>query len=92
LSILSAQTRSAFVARENRCAFFRIMLQAASGARWHPGQYGTHVELLLAFWAAMGSKPGRFMTIGMNRRALRGLTRVAAPSHAVARAQPIQRI
>jgi len=27
LSIISMQTRSAFVARENRCLLFRIMLQ-----------------------------------------------------------------
>jgi len=26
LSMISAQTRSAFVARENRCTLFRIML------------------------------------------------------------------
>ncbi|WP_212462848.1 hypothetical protein, partial [Bradyrhizobium manausense] len=30
LSMISAQTRSAFVARENRCTLFRIMLQERS--------------------------------------------------------------
>jgi hypothetical protein len=28
--MISAQTRSAFVARENRCTLFRIMLQSLS--------------------------------------------------------------
>jgi hypothetical protein len=30
--------------------------------------YGTHAELLLAFWASIGFKPGDFMTIGMNEK------------------------
>jgi hypothetical protein len=29
---------------------------------------GTHAELLLAFWASIGFKPGDFMTIGMNEK------------------------
>jgi hypothetical protein len=29
---------------------------------------GTHAELLLAFWASIGFKPGDFMTIGMSEK------------------------
>ena|SRR5437867_13158952 len=29
---------------------------------------GTRAELLLAFWASIGFKPGDFMTIGMNEK------------------------
>jgi hypothetical protein len=38
--------------------------------------HGTHTELLLAFWASMGFKPGDFMTIGMNEKRAAWLCRV----------------
>src|SRR5437660_474104 len=31
-------------------------------------RYRTHAELLLAFWASMGFKPGDLMTVGMNQK------------------------
>src|ERR1700682_4096783 len=40
------------------------------------GRYGTHAELLLAFWASIGFKPGDFMTIGMNEKRAAWLCRV----------------
>jgi hypothetical protein len=40
LSMISAQTRSAFVARENRCPLFRIMLQRRTCAGGAPGSDG----------------------------------------------------
>ena len=39
-------------------------------------RYGTHTELLLAFWASIGFKPGDFMTIGMNEKRAAWLCRV----------------
>jgi hypothetical protein len=44
LSMISAQTRSAFVARENRFPFFRIMLYRP--ARYRPPGAGVRVEPL----------------------------------------------
>jgi hypothetical protein len=37
---------------------------------------GTHAQLLLAFWASIGFKPGDFMTIGMNEKRTAWLCRV----------------
>jgi hypothetical protein len=39
-------------------------------------KYGTHAELLLAFWASTGFKLGDFMTIGMNEKRAAWLCRV----------------
>jgi hypothetical protein len=36
----------------------------------------THAELLLAFWASIGFKPGDFMTTGMNEKRAAWLCRV----------------
>ena len=47
LSMISAQTRSAFVARENRYPLFRIMLQTAETRRVEIGGFRT----LAGAWA-----------------------------------------
>jgi hypothetical protein len=31
-------------------------------------EFGTYADLLLAFWASMGFKPGNFLTIGNNEK------------------------
>ena len=41
-----------------------------------PARYGTHAQLLLAFWASIGFKPGEFMTIVMNEKRAPWLCRV----------------
>jgi hypothetical protein len=33
-----------------------------------PDMERTYAELSLAFWASIGSKPGDFMTMGMNEK------------------------
>ena len=38
--------------------------------------YGTRADLLLAFWASMGFKPGDFRTTGMNEKRAAWLCRV----------------
>lgn len=53
--------------------------------------FGTHIELLLAFSASIGSKPGHFMTIGMNEARCVVLP-LPKQSYIVARAHQIQRI
>ena len=47
----------------------------ADAVAWE-AKYGTHAELLLAFWASIGFKPGDFMTIGMNEKRAAWLCRV----------------
>ena len=39
----------------------------ADAVAWE-AKYGTHAELLLAFWASIGFKPVDFMTKGMNEK------------------------
>ena len=48
----------------------------ANAVAWE-ARYGTHAELLLAFWAPIGFKPGDFMTIGMNEKRAAWLRRVS---------------
>jgi hypothetical protein len=39
-------------------------------------RYGTHAELLLAFWGSIGFIPGPYMTVGMNPKCAAWLDRV----------------
>jgi hypothetical protein len=50
--------------------------QVRSGYLGIEAGYGTQAELILAFWTAIGFKPGDFMTVGMNEKRAAWLCRV----------------
>jgi hypothetical protein len=47
----------------------------ADASAWE-AKYGTHADLLKAFWASIGFAPGEFMTVGMNPKRAAWLRRV----------------
>jgi hypothetical protein len=52
-----------------------LLRKIADDVAWE-AVYGTRPDLLLAFWASMGFKPGDFRTIGMNEKRAAWLCRV----------------
>ncbi len=78
---MDADPPSASLHRErilyNDCAVWRSQTEFPTNHFWHmETRHETHAELLLAFWASMGFKPGDFMTIGMNEKRTAWLCRV----------------
>jgi hypothetical protein len=50
------------------CNQHRARLCAGDRFWYMAARQGTRAELLLAFWASIGFKPGDFMTTGMNEK------------------------